>query len=121
MSQNTSLCTSIRTSFSAYLDGAVSGRRMQTIASHLETCDACNSEFDALRGMQRSLAALGPIKAPADLGMKLRLAISHERARRTSREPLDGRPPCQWAPRTGVAEQLHLRGTAPTSQLEAHR
>ena len=84
MSQNTSLCTSIRTSFSAYLDGAVSGRRMQTIASHLETCDACNTEFDALRGMQRSLAALGPIKPPADLGMKLRLAISHERARRTS-------------------------------------
>ena len=68
-------CETTRTSFSAYLDGAVSGRRMQTIASHLEACDTCNTEFDALRAMQRSLA---------DLGMKLRLAISRENARRTS-------------------------------------
>jgi len=77
-------CETTRTSFSAYLDGAVSGRRMQTIASHLEACDTCNTEFDALRAMQRSLADLGPIKPPADLGMKLRLAISRENARRTS-------------------------------------
>ena len=34
--------------------------------------------------MQRSLATLGPAKAPADLGLKLRLAISHEQARRKS-------------------------------------
>jgi hypothetical protein len=34
--------------------------------------------------MQQSLAALGPAKAPADLGLKLRLAISHEQARRKS-------------------------------------
>jgi hypothetical protein len=34
--------------------------------------------------MQQSLAMLGPAKAPADLGMKLRLAISHERAARKS-------------------------------------
>jgi hypothetical protein len=57
---------------------------MQTIASHLETCASCSAEFDALRDMQRSLADLGPIKPPADLGMKLRIAISHERVRRTS-------------------------------------
>jgi anti-sigma factor RsiW len=84
MSLNQPHCASIRSSFSAYLDGAVTGRRMQTIASHLESCEACNNEFVALRGMQRSLATLGPVKAPADLGMKLRLAISHERARRTA-------------------------------------
>jgi hypothetical protein len=34
--------------------------------------------------MQRSLSALGPAKAPADLGLKLRLAISHEHAKRKS-------------------------------------
>ena len=78
------LCTKYRSSFSAYLDGAVSGKQMQRIAQHLETCSACASEFDALRAMQRSLAALGPAKAPADLGLRLRLAISHEQARRKS-------------------------------------
>jgi anti-sigma factor RsiW len=70
--------------FSAYLDGAVSGRRMQAIATHLEICPACTNEFSSLREMQRSLAGLGPVKPPADLAMKLRIAISHEKARRTA-------------------------------------
>ena len=73
-------CDSIRSSFSAYLDGAISGHQMQAIARHLESCADCKREFDGLRAMQKSLAILGPAKAPADLGMKLRIAISHERA-----------------------------------------
>ncbi|MEO6815379.1 MAG: anti-sigma factor [Edaphobacter sp.] len=76
----TTNCDSIRSSFSAYLDGAITGRQMQEIARHLESCGDCESEFDGLRSMQQSLSMLGPAKAPADLGMKLRLAISHERA-----------------------------------------
>jgi hypothetical protein len=78
-------CDKAQSSFSAYLDGAVSGRQMQNIARHLETCERCAREFAALRTMQQSLAALGPAKAPADLGMKLRLAVSHEMAARKSR------------------------------------
>ena len=76
----TTNCDSIRSSFSTYLDGAISGHQMQAIARHLEFCEDCKREFDGLRAMQQSLASLGPAKAPADLGMKLRLAISHERA-----------------------------------------
>ena len=78
------ICRKIKSSFSAYLDGAVSGRQMQRIAQHLEACPECSEEFGALRAMQRSLAALGPAKAPEDLGLRLRLAISHEQARRKS-------------------------------------
>jgi anti-sigma factor RsiW len=78
------LCRKVQSSFSAYLDGAVSGRQMQRIAQHLEGCSGCTQEFSALRAMQRSLATLGPAKAPADLGLRLRLAISHEQVRRTS-------------------------------------
>lgn len=74
------VCTKIQSSFSAYLDGAITGRQMQEISSHLEACDHCKHEFDSLRAMQQSLSVLGPAKAPADLGMKLRIAISHERA-----------------------------------------
>lgn len=76
----TQTCTSIQSSFSAYLDGAITGQQMQEIARHLESCDHCKQEFDGLRDMQQSLAVLGPAKAPADLGMRLRIAISHERA-----------------------------------------
>jgi hypothetical protein len=76
------LCQKCQSVFSAYLDGAVSGQQMQQIAHHLEACAVCANEFAALRDMQQSLAALGPAKAPVDLGLKLRLAISHEQARR---------------------------------------
>jgi len=57
---------------------------MQAIAQHLDHCEACADEFAGLRAMQQSLATLGPVKAPADLGMRLRLAISHEQAARKS-------------------------------------
>jgi anti-sigma factor RsiW len=68
--------------FSEYLDGAMNGRAMQSVGSHLEGCDVCADEFAAWCGMQRLLAETGPVKAPADLGLRLRLAISHEASRR---------------------------------------
>ena len=77
-------CKPIQESFSAYLDGAVSGQQMQQIAEHMKACTACRHEFDSLKKMQQSLAMLGPAKAPADLSRKLRVAISHELASRRS-------------------------------------
>ena len=76
-----SYCEEIRAQFSEYLDGAVDGTAMQAIAAHLERCRECHQEFAAWRDMQASLAVLGPAKAPADLALRLRVAISHERAR----------------------------------------
>ena len=69
--------------FSGYLDGAVNGVEMQTIATHLAECASCAQEFDSWRAMQGLLAAAGRgSKAPVDLGVRLRVAISHESARR---------------------------------------
>jgi hypothetical protein len=75
---NSPQCSQVRSSFSLYLDGAVDGRQMQAIARHLEECSDCQSEFESLRAMQSSLAALGPARAPVDMGTRLRVAISHE-------------------------------------------
>jgi anti-sigma factor RsiW len=75
-------CKNVMEAFSGYLDGTISGREMQAISGHLENCNACSNEFTAWRGIQQVLASVGPLKAPADLGLKLRLAISHESARR---------------------------------------
>ena len=75
-------CASARKLFSGYLDGGISGVEMQAVAGHLESCAGCATEFEGLRGMQRVLAAVGPVKVPADLGLRLRLAMSHEKARR---------------------------------------
>ncbi len=75
-------CFEVRDKFSGYLDGAVSGVEMQAVAGHLGGCAACRGEFESWRGMQRVLAAMGPDKAPDDLGVRLRVAISRENARR---------------------------------------
>jgi hypothetical protein len=74
-------CNSIRAQFSAYLDGVISGVAMQQVAAHLDQCPACSGEFATWRQMQRVLGDLGPVKPPADLGLKLRVALSQERNR----------------------------------------
>jgi hypothetical protein len=77
-------CGKYRSSFSAYLDGAVSGKQMQSIAQHLDACNDCRTEFNTMREIQRTLALLGPAKAPSNMGTRLRVAISHEAAGRKS-------------------------------------
>ncbi|MDR3744727.1 MAG: anti-sigma factor [Acidobacteriaceae bacterium] len=85
-----SSCKAIRSTFSDYLDGALSGLQMQQIARHIEGyeddrseriagCTACARELAAWRTAQEALSALGPLKAPADLSRRLRLAIAQER------------------------------------------
>ncbi|MDP9052675.1 MAG: zf-HC2 domain-containing protein [Acidobacteriota bacterium] len=88
-------CKDVQASFSSYLDGAISGVEMQEIARHIEGaasgagrvggCDDCARELTAWKLTQNAVAALGPAKAPADLPLKLRLAVSREHARRESR------------------------------------
>jgi anti-sigma factor RsiW len=73
-------CRSIRAQFSAYLDGVMTGVAMQQVAAHLNRCSACWEEFALWRQMQRALADLGPAKAPADLALRLRVALSQERS-----------------------------------------
>lgn len=91
------VCEQIQSSFSAYLDGAITGHEMQQIARHLEggtdnrtgvrtlPCQPCASEFAAWRQTQEALSLIGTAKPPADLSLKLRVAISQERARRNTR------------------------------------
>ena len=75
-------CVRIRSSFSGYLDGAISGVEMQSVAAHLRECEGCRQEFAEWRGMQRVLGEAKVVKTPSDLGLRLRLAISHEGVRR---------------------------------------
>lgn len=81
-------CRAIRERFSAYLDGALTGVAMQQTAAHLEVCVECRREFDGWRAMQSALAEVGPAKAPADLALRLRVAISQEESK-TARHSLE--------------------------------
>jgi hypothetical protein len=78
-------CSEAKRLFSPYLDGAVTGRQMYGLEQHLSHCAACNNDYQSLRNTQRLLMSAGRPKAPADLGLKLRLAISREAAQ--SRRP----------------------------------
>ena len=87
-------CSSTRAQFSAYLDGAMTGVAMQQVAAHLDSCSRCSDEFAAWRQTQQALADLGPAKPPADLALRLRVALSQEH-NRTPRQSL-GRWGVRW-------------------------
>ena len=73
-------CARAKRLFSSYLDGAVTGTEMLALQDHLSECVACNAEYQALRRTQQLLVSVGRPKVPADLNLKLRLAISRETA-----------------------------------------
>jgi hypothetical protein len=74
-------CRDVQSGFAEYLDGRLSGHEMQQIAAHLDGCRECAEEWKSLRAVHSSLAALGPAPEPEDLPLRLRVAISQERAR----------------------------------------
>jgi anti-sigma factor RsiW len=76
-----SSCSTIRSQFSDYLDGNLTGVAMQKVAGHLTLCSHCSVEFEEWRGMQQSLAKLGPARPPVDLGLRIRVALSQELAK----------------------------------------
>src|SRR5208282_3525465 len=75
-------CAEYKKQFSLYLDGQVSGAEMYALTRHMETCPNCTQEYVELRRTQQLLAGLGRTKpkAPADLALRLRVAISRESA-----------------------------------------
>ncbi|MGH9600027.1 MAG: zf-HC2 domain-containing protein [Terracidiphilus sp.] len=74
-------CGAVQGRFTEYLDGRLNGVEMQSIVAHLDGCQACTEEWQSLRGVQLSLSALGPAREPADLLLKIHVAVSQERAR----------------------------------------
>ncbi|MGA8491678.1 MAG: zf-HC2 domain-containing protein [Terriglobales bacterium] len=74
-------CFEAKSMFSPYLDGAVTGTEMLSLSRHLDTCADCQREYVSLRQTQQLLTNVGRRKAPDDLSLKLRLAISREVAR----------------------------------------
>src|SRR5881397_292611 len=79
-------CAQAKSLFSPYLDGAVTGAQMHAISRHLQFCALCRREYISLQQTQQLLAKVGSRKAPSDLALKLRVAVSQEAAH--SRRPL---------------------------------
>jgi Putative zinc-finger len=83
------MCAQAKPLFSPYLDGSVTGNQMRELGRHLESCERCSRQYISLRQTQQLLARVGPRKAPPDLALKLRVAISQEAAQ-SRRRYLDG-------------------------------
>jgi len=81
-------CGRAKEMFSPYLDGAVTGAEMLALQQHLSDCVECDGEYQALRKTQQVLMNMARPKAPEDLGLRLRLAISREAAQK--RHPYEG-------------------------------
>jgi hypothetical protein len=82
-------CPEAKRMLSPYLDGVVTGTEMLALERHLSACSNCNEQYSSLRNTQRLLANVTRPKAPVDLGLKLRLAISREVAQ-AKRPPFEG-------------------------------
>ena len=74
-------CEQAGSLLSPYLDGVLNGREMRAVYEHLAVCDWCRRHFAGLRQAQQLTVSLGPRRAPADLPLRLRLALSQELAK----------------------------------------
>jgi anti-sigma factor RsiW len=74
-------CNQVQARFTEYLDGRLNGREMHRVAAHLDGCRECDREWESLRRAQAALAGLGAAPVPKDLLLRIRVAISQERAR----------------------------------------
>jgi predicted anti-sigma-YlaC factor YlaD len=112
-----SQCAHLREQFSAYLDGAVTGAVMHEIAAHLEVCSGCSAEFAQWRNAQSLVSSIGPAKAPENLGLRLRVALSQQIANTTEEKFARERVrwqntmlPLMWRVTAGFASTVAMLG-----------
>ena len=73
-------CTRVRSLLSLHLDDALEIAQARQINEHMVDCGACRSEFASLRQTRTILSSVGRKQAPADLALRLRIAVSRENA-----------------------------------------
>ena len=95
-------CRQAQRRFSPYLDGAVTGTEMLALQSHLAGCEPCHQRYQELRRAQQLLMSVARPKAPEDLALRLRVAISREAAQ-VERGPFAG-----WMVRLENAVRAHM-------------
>ena len=74
-------CSQTQSLMALYLDGRVTGKQMQSVSQHLSGCEHCHTQFRSLRQTQLLLAGIGRRKAPPELALRLRIALSREAAK----------------------------------------
>ena len=65
----------VRELFSDYLDGELADDLARELDSHLEGCEDCRNELEALKQTVAAVANLGPVKAPEGFTSKVHLRL----------------------------------------------
>lgn len=84
-------CDSIRENLTAWIDGELPPSERQHLGAHLDSCQACSTEADALRQAitwQEQTLPKGLLEAPVDvdalrIGLRRQLVAIHEREEST--------------------------------------
>ncbi len=71
-------CREAQKLMSLYLDAEVARGQMSALQGHMESCVACSRRYVGMKRTQTAVGALGRKSAPAELALKLRVAISRE-------------------------------------------
>jgi anti-sigma factor RsiW len=72
-------CRAFDEDLSALLDGELGAERRAELEAHVAGCPGCASRLEALRAVDRALAALPAPSVAPDLGVRLRRRLQHER------------------------------------------
>jgi hypothetical protein len=74
-------CDQAKPLFSPYIDGTMTGAEMHEVSAHLRECAECQSDYNLLDNTRTLVSSVGRRQAPADLALKIKVAISSENAR----------------------------------------
>jgi hypothetical protein len=77
-------CQNVQNSLSAHLDGILPDEERQRVLLHLARCSGCTLRSEQMVRVRRALQSLPHRASPADLGYKLRVLASRERARQAA-------------------------------------
>jgi hypothetical protein len=75
-------CENVQPLISSLVDRRVAGEQREEALAHLDTCRACNAEYESIRTQRSALRSLAAPPVPAMLQGRLQVLASHERARR---------------------------------------
>ena len=71
-------CTKAKSLLSWHLDGNLEIEDRRALTEHLGSCTDCHAELPSLKQMRSLVHSVGRQPAPADLALKIRLALSRE-------------------------------------------
>jgi hypothetical protein len=74
-------CATIREKLPGYLDGALPSRAHGPVREHLDSCSECRAELETYRKLLVLMSQSGRPEPPADLAVRIRVAVSEARER----------------------------------------